>query len=107
MFGIGMQELIIIGIVALLIVGPKKLPELARSLGKGFAEFKKTADDISDGVKSSLKEEKITHQNGLEDDIKKTDEHNVQISDIAETTKSLNKNEHHSKEETKEIYIEN
>ena len=41
MFGIGWQELIIIAIVALLIVGPKKLPDLAKTLGKGFKEFQK------------------------------------------------------------------
>jgi sec-independent protein translocase protein TatA len=46
MFGIGMQELLIILVIALIVVGPKKLPELAKSLGRGFAEFKRTADDF-------------------------------------------------------------
>ncbi|MCF8054757.1 MAG: twin-arginine translocase TatA/TatE family subunit [Deltaproteobacteria bacterium] len=54
MFGIGAQELILIAVVALLIVGPKKLPDMARSLGKGFREFKKTADDVNEGIKDSL-----------------------------------------------------
>ena len=39
MFGIGMQELIIIAIIALLVVGPKKLPDLAKTLGKTFGEL--------------------------------------------------------------------
>jgi TatA/E family protein of Tat protein translocase len=46
MFGIGMQELLIILVIALIVVGPRKLPELAKSLGRGLAEFKKTADDF-------------------------------------------------------------
>lgn len=41
MFGIGTSELIVIAVVALLVVGPKKLPELAKSLGRGFAEMKR------------------------------------------------------------------
>jgi TatA/E family protein of Tat protein translocase len=56
MFGIGAQELLIIAIVALLIVGPKKLPEIARSLGKGLQEFKKTAEDVTGGIKDSFVE---------------------------------------------------
>lgn len=46
MFGIGLPELILIMVVALLVVGPKKLPELARSLGKAMGDFKRMADDV-------------------------------------------------------------
>ena len=59
MFGIGMQELIIIAIIALLVVGPKRLPDLAKSLGKGFSEFRRAAEDVSEGAKNSLQAEDL------------------------------------------------
>lgn len=53
MFGVGGPELLIICVVALIVIGPKKLPEMLRSLGKGVAEFKRVGND----VKSTLDEE--------------------------------------------------
>jgi len=50
MFGIGFPELLMILVVALLVIGPKKLPDLARSLGKGLAEFRKATDDLKETI---------------------------------------------------------
>jgi len=69
MFGIGMQELIIIAIIALIVVGPKKLPDLAKSLGKGFSEFKKATDGITDDIKETLKEDEKRDDDGLKDSL--------------------------------------
>jgi Tat protein translocase TatB subunit len=46
MFGIGMTELLVIFVIALLVLGPKRLPDLARSLGRGLAEFRRASTDI-------------------------------------------------------------
>ena len=54
MFGsLGMPELIVIFVIALIVFGPRKLPELGRSLGRGIAEFKKATTELQ----SSLEEE--------------------------------------------------
>jgi len=54
MFGIGIQELIIIAVIALLVVGPKKLPDLAKTLGKGLRDFQKASEGITDDLKETL-----------------------------------------------------
>jgi len=46
MGSLGMQEIIVIFILALIVFGPRKLPELGKSLGKGLAEFKKASNEL-------------------------------------------------------------
>lgn len=54
MFGIGPGELAVIAGVLLLVVGPKKLPELARAFGKSISEFKKGTHEVTESVKREL-----------------------------------------------------
>jgi len=56
MFGIGIQEMLIILVVALIFFGPKRLPDLAKSLGRGLAEFRKASDEVRKGIEEAVKE---------------------------------------------------
>ena len=56
MFGIGFQEMLIILVVVLIFFGPKRLPDLAKSLGRGIAEFKKASDEVRKGIDEAVRE---------------------------------------------------
>jgi TatA/E family protein of Tat protein translocase len=68
MFGnIGLPEMLVIMAIALLIFGPKKLPEVGRSLGKAMREFKKSTEEIKDRFEEQIRAEEFK---SIQDDIK-------------------------------------
>jgi sec-independent protein translocase protein TatA len=69
MFGnIGLPEMIFIMAIALLVFGPKKLPEIGRTIGKAIREFKKSTEDIKGKFEEQIRAEEF---NTLRDDLKK------------------------------------
>jgi Tat protein translocase TatB subunit len=73
MFGIGLPELLIIAALALILIGPKKLPDLAKSLGKTLGELRKATDDVKETILEEIKpiKDEMPNQWELEEALKK------------------------------------
>jgi Tat protein translocase TatB subunit len=73
MFGIGMPELLVILGLALILIGPKKLPQLAKSLGKTMGELRKATDDLKETISEEINpiKDEIPSRRELEEAVKK------------------------------------
>jgi sec-independent protein translocase protein TatA len=88
MFGnIGLPELMVIMMLALLVFGPKKLPEIGRTIGKAVREFKKSTDEIKEKFEEQIRVEEFKSLkddlNGLKKDIREADVTKDIAKDIA------------------------
>jgi len=80
MFGIGMPEMILILAIALIVLGPKKLPDLAKSLGRAMREFKKATSDFKESIEVDTDFK----------DVKKTfDDMDTELRESVDVTSSL------------------
>ena len=68
MFGIGTTEVIVILVVALLVIGPSKLPDAARALGKGLAEFRRMSSDVKKTLDMESKLSEFEESKGSSED---------------------------------------
>jgi sec-independent protein translocase protein TatB len=71
MFGIGMPEMLLILAVALIIIGPKKLPDLAKSLGRALGEFKRATNDLKESIEMETGLDEVRDNlSSVKDDLK-------------------------------------
>ena len=83
MFGIGMPEMLLILAIALIVIGPKKLPDLAKSIGRAFGEFKRATSEL----KQSIDMDENLH------DVKRTfDDIDTDVRESVDLTGALNDN---------------
>ena len=73
MGSLGMQEIIVLFVIALIVFGPRKLPELGKTLGKGMAEFKKASAELKQTWEDEVAKEKESLSTVLDDTIKPKD----------------------------------
>jgi len=107
---IGFPELMIIFLIALLVFGPKKLPELGKSLGKGLKEFRRATDDLKStwqeqmkDVERSVEEVKST-VNEAANEIKPELDFKSQLTTPASTKPAASTAEPAKEEESKEVH---
>jgi TatA/E family protein of Tat protein translocase len=78
MFGLGGGELLLLGIIALVFIGPKKLPELAKGLGRGIREFQKAKSEVLTEVEEDHSAS-INHS----DELKHQSKEDIEIESVA------------------------
>ena len=86
MFDFGMGELVVIFVVALIVVGPKKLPEVARTLGKGLSSLKKSLDEVKGQVQTEFNDIKDT--SGIKEALDGGAELKKSLQDMTEQVKT-------------------
>lgn len=74
MFGIGLPELVMILVLGLLVLGPKRLPEVARTLGRFYGQLRRASDDFQRTIRQDLdaieRQEDVNRNNAVKDELR-------------------------------------
>lgn len=94
MFGLGMSEIIIIAVLALILIGPEQLPEVARTLGRFINDLKRSADGLAEDIKNQAKVDLKLDLESLKE--KPFKEHSSEIPKVAKIEDKDKKIENHN-----------
>lgn len=93
MFDIGLPELLVIGVFLLLMFGPEKLPDIARTLGKGMQKVKQAQMQFTNELNSVKEEMKVQEDDLIDDPIIEMKKNVIKnVADIKKNLQNLNKN---------------
>ena len=93
MFDIGLPELLLIGVVVLLMFGPEKLPEIARTLGKGMQKVKQAQMQFQNELNNVKEEMKVQEDDLVDDPINEMKKNVIKnVDDIKKNLRNLNNN---------------
>jgi len=82
MFGIGMPEMLLILAIALIVIGPKKLPDLAKSIGRAFGEFRRATTELKESIDLEDDLQDVSRSlDDLDDDLRKAVEGTADLED--------------------------
>ena len=102
MFGIGLPEMIIIAIVALIFIGPDKLPGVLRSIGKGLVELKRATSDVRSTVQEEM--QKIEEDIELKEFRESAQDIKNELSGVANKVDPLTLSKFNTEDQKEEIY---
>ena len=89
MFGLGMSEIIFLGVLALIVIGPKELPELARTLGRFINDLKRSTNSLTDDFKQQTGFDKLSKLDYFEDRKPPEPQHQVEEPGATEADEDL------------------
>ena len=102
MFGIGLPEMIIIAVVALIFIGPDKLPGVLRSIGKGLVELKRATSDVRSTVQEEM--QKIEDEIELKEVRESAQDFKNELGGVASKVDPLTLSKFNTEDQKEEIY---